>query len=73
MLEKAKEYFEREYVDCVRAIERKYDWSTPKEFVWRAITDCLAVAMFVQTIGVTYEEIDPLYMEYKKKLENLLK
>ena len=72
MLEKVKEYFERQYVDTVRAIERDYKWGTPKDFVWRAITDCLAVAMFAQTIGVKYEEVDPLYNEYKEKLENLL-
>ena len=72
VLEKVKEYFEREYVDTVRAIERKYNWGTPKSFVERAITDCLAVAMFAQTIGVSFEEVDPLYNEYKAKLENLL-
>ena len=72
MLEKVREYFERQYIDTVRAIERKYDWGTPKSFVERAITDCLAVAMFSQTIGVSFEEVDPLYNEYKAKLENLL-
>lgn len=72
MLEKVKEYFEREYIDAVRAIERKYNWGTPKSFVERAITDCLAVAMFAQTIGVSFEEVDSLYNEYKAKLENLL-
>lgn len=72
MLEKVKEYFERQYIDTVRAIERKYNWGTPKSFVERAITDCLAVAMFAQTIGVSFEEVDSLYNEYKAKLENLL-
>lgn len=72
MLEKVREYFESQYIDTVRAIERKYDWGTPQKFVERAITDCLAVAMFAQTIGVTFEEVDPLYNEYKAKLESLL-
>lgn len=72
MLEKVKKYFEREYIDVVRAIERKYNWGTLKSFVERAITNCLAVAMFAQTIGVSFEEIDPIYNEYKTKLENLL-
>ena len=72
MLEKVKEYFEREYIDAVRAIERKYNWGTPKSFVERAITNCLTVAMFAQTIEVSFEEIDPIYNEYKTKLENLL-
>lgn len=72
MLEKVKEYFESEYTDTVRSIERKYNWGTPKSFVERAITNCLAVAMFAQTIGVSFEEVDPIYNEYKAKLENLL-
>ena len=72
MLEKVKEYFESEYTDTVRAIERKYYWGTPKSFVERAITNCLAVAMFAQTVGISFEEVDPLYNEYKAKLEDLL-
>lgn len=72
MLEKVREYFERQYNDTIRAIECDYEWGTPKEFVWRAITDCLAVAMFAQTIGVKFEEVNSLYNEYKEKLENLL-
>ena len=72
VLEKVKEYFESEYADTVRAIERKYNWGTPKSFVERAITDCLAVAMFAQTLGISFEEVNLLYNEYKSKLENLL-
>lgn len=72
MLEKVKEYFEKEYISTVHAIERKYSWGTPKEFVDRGITNCLAVAMFAQTIGVSFEDVEPLYNEYKEKLENLL-
>ena len=73
MLEKVKEYFEREYISTVRAIERKYSWGTPREFVNMGITNCLAVAMFSQSIGVKFEDLDPLYNEYKEKLEALLK
>ena len=73
MLEKVKEYFEREYIDTVRAIERKYSWGTPKEFVNMGITNCLAVAMFSQSIGVKFEDVESLYYEYKEKLEALLK
>ena len=73
MLEKVKEYFEREYISTVRAIERKYSWGTPQEFVKMGITNCLAVAMFSQSIGVKFEDVDQLYNEYKEKLETLLK
>lgn len=32
LLEKVKEYFEKEYISTVHAIERKYSWGTPREF-----------------------------------------
>ena len=73
MLEKVREYFEREYISTVRAIERKYSWGTPQEFVKMGITNCLAVAMFSQSIGVKFEDVNPLYNEYKEKLKALLK
>ena len=72
MLDKVKEYFEDKYRETKRAIDREYDWMTPREFINRGISDCLAVAMFAQTIGVKYEIIDPIYNEYKEKIENLL-
>ena len=72
MLEKVKEYFESEYRDTVRGIERNYVWTTPQKLVDRAIVNCLAVAQFSQTIGVTFAEVNALYDEYKEKLENLL-
>lgn len=70
MLEKVREYYEMEYRDTVRALEKS--WVTDKKMaVWYAIQRCLGVAQFVQIAGVSFEEIDALYDEFKEKLENL--
>lgn len=71
MLEKIREYYEMEYRDTARSIEKS--WCTDKKMaVWYAIQRCLGVAQFVQIAGVSFEEIETLYDEIKEKLEKLL-
>lgn len=77
MLEKVKQYFDRQYNDLVRCLERKregtgYEWATERELVSRTITDCFAVAQFSETIGVKYEDVNKIYKCLKKSCENLL-
>lgn len=77
MLEKVRQYFDRQYNDLVRCLERKKEgkgceWATERELVNRTITDCLAVAQFSQTIGVKYEDVNKMYECLKKSCENLL-
>ena len=70
MLEKVREYYEMEYRDTVRSIEQS--WVTDKKMdIRHTIQRCLGVAQFVQSVGVSFEEIDALYNEFKEKLENL--
>ncbi len=72
ILKKVKEYYEEEYQDTKRCFEINWNWSTPQELINGSIKRCLGVAQFVQNLGVAYEDIGPIYMEYKEKLENLL-
>ena len=46
--------------------------SDERMIVEKLISHCLGVAQFVQGIGVTYEEVDPVYNHYKKLFELLL-
>lgn len=70
MLDKVKEFFEMEYIDACIACECK--WTIPKEVVNGAIQRCLGVALFVQTASdISFEEIDSLFTEYRRKLEEL--
>lgn len=67
-----KEYFETEYQETKMCIERKYDWTTPKDLAQGAINRCLGVVQFVQCLGIPYEDLVDVYDEYKEKLEKLL-
>jgi Fe-S cluster biogenesis protein NfuA len=70
MLNKVKDFFEAEYNGaCIACEFKRY---TPKEIVNNAIQRCLGVALFVQTASdVSFEEIDSLFTEYRRKLEEL--
>ena len=70
MLDKVKEFFEAEYNNACIAYEFKK--CTPKEIVNNAIQRCLGVALFVQTASdISFDEIDNLYTECRRKLEEL--
>lgn len=75
MLEKIREFYESE----LRGVERyiKSEWcKTDKEksdSVWYALQRCLGVAQFTQVAcDVSFEDIEPLYEEFKEKFEKLL-
>lgn len=70
ILNQYKDYCNREYKDAVRAIENKRLFK-PKEVVDSAVDRCLGVALFIQSIGVSYEDADIIYEETKAKLEEL--
>ena len=71
MLEKVKEFYEREYISTERYLKGKY-CGDKRMVVEKTISYFLGIAQFVQTIGVKFEDIDVLYNIYKKKLEKLL-
>ena len=69
MLEKVRDYFETELSQTKTAIERKI---CDGEAVWYATQRCLGVADFATRLGVPYTDIEPLFEEYKEKLNKLL-
>ncbi len=73
MLNKIRAFFEMEYNSTARFLKTPYAKGYEEMIVGRTIFRCLGVAEFVQDIGVSYEDISPLYEDYKKKLELLLK
>ena len=72
MLRKVKDFFELEYTSTVRYLNSSYVKGNERMVVEKSISRCLGVAQFVQGIGVTYEEVDPVYNHYKKLFELLL-
>lgn len=72
MLNKIKDFFEEEYTSTKRYLKSPYAKGRERMVVYKSISRCLGVAQFVQNIGVSYEDINPVYEIYKKKLELLL-
>ncbi len=72
IFKKVEKNFETEYDTFTRLYDiveppRWYDKEKDRN---DTIVRLLAVAMFAQSLGVAYEEIDPLYNYYKEKVEN---
>lgn len=63
-------YYEDEYNQAVTAVESKY--FKPSEVVDNAITRCLGVALFVQYLGMDFDDSDREYVTVKEKLTKLL-
>ena len=72
MLDKIKDFFEEEYTSTKRYLKSSYAKGRERMVVDKSISRCLGVAQFVQSVGVTYDDVSPLYDIYKKKLELLL-
>lgn len=72
MLQKAIEYFDKEYQEELKLQDSKPSWYEPKVCIQLTIHRCLGVAQFVQSYGVTFEEINPHYEEIVEKLKKLL-
>lgn len=71
-LEKAIKFFNNEYEEVKRDLERA-DLLKDKEFYTNnAVQRCLGVAFFVQDLDVSFEEINPHYDEIRKKINKLL-
>ena len=72
MLNKIKDFFEEEYTSTKRYLKSPCAKGCERMVVDKSISRCLGVAQFVQNIGVSYDDVSPLYDIYKKKLELLL-
>ena len=65
--------FEKEYAKTESMIMCSPWWLTDKrEAVNNAIHYCLGIAQFAQSLGLMYEDVDPLYNKYFEKFRFLL-
>ena len=74
MLDKAIKYFQKEYEEIEKDISKLEPyWTTYKQkIIENTIHRCLGVALFVQEMGVEFEDVNPYYEEIREKLEKLL-
>ena len=63
-------YFEQEYENALRDLDRKCN--KPTEIVFNAEQRMLGVANFCQSLGIEYDFIEKNYNIYKEMLEKLL-
>lgn len=72
---KVSEYFDMEYINAKRAIERNNILDTTSlnmNIVDSTLSRCLGVALFVQSLGVPYEEINNRYEKFRQAMNDLL-
>lgn len=78
MLEKVREYFENEYREILQLVERiranESEFFTVRDipdYKHNSLQRMLGVAMFAQhkDFGLTFDEIDAIYTEYREKIE----
>ena len=63
-------YFEQEYENALRDLDRKRN--KPTEIVFNAEQRMLGVANFCQSLGLDYAEVEKWYNISKEMLEELL-
>lgn len=69
IIEQYKDVCNQEYEATKRAINNK--WFKPKDVTNNAIQRCLGIAQFIQYLGVTYDDADIIFEEFKYKINNL--
>lgn len=73
ILTKVEAYYEREYNILTKGL-KDYSWikSEPYKYIWQSMSECCAIVMFVQDLGVAFDDINPIYENYYKKFQNLM-
>ena len=71
ILKEVKNYYDTEYKETNKAILSAY--FKPIDIVDNTIQRCLGVALFVQYLDISFDDINKLYEAQRKRLKNLLK
>ena len=71
-LEKAIKFFDNEYEELKRDLERADPLEHRAFYTNNAVQRCLGVAFFAQNLDVSIEEISPPYDEIREKINKLL-
>lgn len=53
-------------------LDREKDLKQRSDICWYAMQRGLGASTFAQSCGMTFEEVEPMYEEYKKELEALI-
>ncbi len=75
ILELVEDYFKMEYRDIQHVAERHRILNATeylKFYVNAVLQRCLGVTLFVQSMDISYDDINKLYNNYKEKIEKVL-
>lgn len=72
MKEKLAEFFNQELIYTMIGLDREKDPKYRSDICWYAIQRGLGATTFAQMCGMTFEEVELMYEEYKKKLEGIM-
>ena len=72
-IEGIKEYYESEYRAIKLFVSDLPSWIAKEKVIHNAIQRLIGVAQCAQYCGMTYDEADKLYSEYRQKFEALEK
>lgn len=71
MKEKLVEYLETELHYTKVGLEKEDDRIRRSDICWYAMQRGLGATQFAQMCGMAYSEVEPLFEDYKKKLEEM--
>lgn len=74
MLEKAIQFFEKEYEGTKEYLKNNPDFSLERRerIIADSVRMCLGISFFVQDCGVEFDDIDKAYLEISEKIKNLI-
>ena len=70
MKNKLKEFFDTEMFYVKVGLEKEHRLQQRSEIVWNAMQRGLGAVTLIQFFGVSYEEAERMYAEYKQQLHD---
>jgi hypothetical protein len=73
IIEKVKVYYEREYNNLLNGL-KNYNWmkSEPDKYIQQTASKFCTIVMFVQDLGIAFNDVIPIYENYCEKFRDLL-
>lgn len=76
MLREFEKYLGKEYNDAVNIVDSSPWWCSTRteklDMVWHTIQRGLGVAQFIQILGISFEECNELYENFRVKIMDLM-
>lgn len=71
MKEKLKQFFETELYYTKEGLDKERDFIQRNNICWYAMQRGLGASTFAQMCGLSYEDVEKMFEDYKNKLEEM--